>query len=492
MLTLPFDNSYVKLPDYFYARVDPQTVSHPELIQLNEALAAELSLDTKELQEQGAAIFSGQLIPVGAEPLAMAYTGHQFGHFNPQLGDGRAILLGELLSQDGVRYDVQLKGSGRTPFSRGGDGRAALGPVLREYILCEFMHRVGVPTTRALAAVTTGDQVVRDRLLPGAIVTRLSTSYVRVGTFQYFAARGNQEALRLLTDYVIQRNYPELIDHEEPWLGLLQAVCERQAALIAQWMQLGFIHGVMNTDNMSIAGETIDYGPCAFIDNYHPATVFSSIDQQGRYAYQNQPAMAHWNLCRFAETLLVMQGEDDSDERLAAVQSIIDAFPRQYQQYWLAGYRRKLGLVQEREDDKALVEDLLTLMAEQSADFTLVFRSLSYLQSTPDNQDQTFLDCFRESESAQPWLQRWRDRLSLEGGSDEQRCQHMQQLNPLYIPRNHQIEKVIRAAEDKGDFAPFYQLLTVLQQPFALQVDAESYALPPRDEEKVLRTFCGT
>lgn len=492
----PFDNSYARLPDYFYSRVTPQPVKQPQLIRLNTTLATELGLDPEQLQqEQGIATFTGNYIPEQAEPLAMVYTGHQFGHFNPQLGDGRAILLGELTDKAKQRFDVQLKGSGRTPYSRSGDGRAALGPVLREYILCEFMHAAGIPTTRALAAVTTGEAVFRERPLPGAIITRLSRSYVRVGTFQFFAAQGNQQAVRELADYVIARNYPQLTGADQPYQALLEAVIKRQAELIAQWMQLGFIHGVMNTDNASIAGETIDYGPCAFIDDFHPDTVYSSIDHQGRYAYKNQPAIAHWNLCRFAETLIPLLAEDQETGAEAAQQAI-NRYPDLYQNSWLAGMRRKLGLEQERDEDDKLINDLLAVMTEQRADFTLTFRTLSTLTAATDNKTTatggTFLSLFKQTDEAQNWLGNWRQRLKQEHHSDTQRQQIMQAVNPLYIPRNHLIEAAIRAAEDHGEFRPFHALTEVVQQPFITCDVDEKYTLPPRPEQVVQQTFCGT
>jgi uncharacterized protein YdiU (UPF0061 family) len=494
--SFPFDNSYARLPDYFYSRVNPQPVRQPQLIRLNESLARELQLDIAALrQEQGVATFAGNHIPAQAEPLAMVYTGHQFGHFNPQLGDGRAILLGELVSEHGERFDVQLKGSGRTPYSRGGDGRAALGPVLREYIMCEFMHAAGIPTTRALAAVSSGETVARERLLPGALITRLSHSYVRVGTFQYFAAQGNYQAVRELADYVITRNYAQITAADTPYQALLEAVIKRQAELVAQWMQIGFIHGVMNTDNSSICGETIDYGPCAFMDNFHPDTVYSSIDRQGRYAYRNQPAIAHWNMCRFAETLIPLLAEDH-EAGAEIAQQAINTYPDLYQNAWLTGMRAKLGLEQPVAEDETLINDLLKIMAEHNADFTLTFRALSVTGNTPDAAADAAAErlyaLFNDPVPIQGWLKRWRERLSCEVRPDIARQQAMQSVNPLYIPRNHLLEACIRAAEDHGEFRPFHDLAEVLQHPFTQQSVDEKYTLPPRPEQVVQQTFCGT
>ncbi|MCB1621068.1 MAG: YdiU family protein [Thiothrix sp.] len=492
MPTLPFANTYARLPPRFYARINPVPVHDPGMIRFNQELAQELGLDAAVLAgAAGALIFGGNQVPEGAEPLAMAYAGHQFGHFNPQLGDGRAILLGEVADREGRRFDVQLKGAGRTPFSRGGDGRAQLGPVLREYVLCEFMHAMGIPTTRALAAVSTGEQVARERLYPGGIITRVSASFVRVGTFQFFAAHGHREALQQLLDYVIARNYPELQAHPRPWLGLLDAVVRRQAALIARWMQTGFIHGVMNTDNMSIAGETIDYGPCAFMDTYQADTVYSSIDREGRYAYRNQPAMAHWNLCRLAEALLPLAVEPE--EALEAAQAVINAFPEHYEAAWLAGMCAKLGLEAAEEGDRVLVEDWLGLLETGRADFTLAFRALSKLGTVADPvQDAGLQTCFEKPAGLADWLERWRARLTREVCTEQARRARMQAVNPLYIPRNHRLEQAIRAAEDHDDFGPFQALVTVLAQPFRERPAAAGYERPPAAGEAVLQTFCGT
>src|SRR5215813_3506983 len=375
-LQFPFEHTYAALPANFFARVAPTPVTAPRLIKLNRELAVQLGLDPELLDgPEGADILSGKRLPDGAEPIAMAYAGHQFGHFVPQLGDGRAILLGEVIDRDGVRRDIQLKGSGPTPFSRRGDGRAALGPVLREYIVSEAMYTLGIPTTRSLAAVITGENVIRETMLPGAVLTRVASSHIRVGTFQYFAARQDTDAVRRLADHVIARHYPHLADTERPYHALLEAVVARQADLIARWLLIGFIHGVMNTDNTSISGETIDYGPCAFMDHYDPAQVFSSIDEGGRYAYANQPRIALWNLTRLAECLLPLMS-DDQEKAIAEAQEILGAFPEKFSAAYQAGLRSKIGLFTTRDGDEALVQDLLDAMAAGKADFTLTFRRL--------------------------------------------------------------------------------------------------------------------
>ncbi len=442
-------------------------------------------------------LFSGNALPVGAEPLAMAYAGHQFGHFVPQLGDGRAIWLGELRSPDGTYYDVQLKGSGRTAWSRGGDGRAALGPVLREYLVSEAMFRLGVPTTRALAAVATGESVARERPLPGGVITRVASSFVRVGTFEYFANRGDVEAVKKLADYVMARNYPELAAEQpagQVYAALLAAVIARQARLIARWMQLGFIHGVMNTDNMSIAGETIDYGPCAFMDGYRHQRVFSSIDRNGRYAYNSQPGIGLWNLVRLAETLLPLLAES-ADEAVKIAETHLETYQGQYEAAWLAGMRAKLGLtagVETDEQDRALIGALLDLMDDNEADFTLTFYHLSRLDAQSPGQDHAVRKLFAPPAPFEDWLVQWRERLRRETQGDAARQAGMQAVNPVYIPRNHQIEAAIRAAEDRGDFSVFHALHTVLQNPYAEQAGKERYRLPPEPEEVVSQTFCGT
>jgi len=486
----PFDNSYAALPDRFYARVLPTSAVSPKLIRLNRALALQLGLDPDWLASpEGVEALSGKRVAQGADPLAMAYAGHQFGQFVPQLGDGRAILLGEVVDRDGKRRDIQLKGSGPTPFSRGGDGKAALGPVLREYVVSEAMAALGIPTTRALAAATTGERVIRDSLLPGAVLTRVAASHIRVGTFQYFAARGDQEAIRLLAEHVIERHYPDAAAAERPYRALLEAVIAAQAALIARWLMVGFIHGVMNTDNMSIAGETIDYGPCAFMDAYDPGTVFSSIDANGRYAYGNQPRIGLWNLTRFAETLLPLL-DDDEAAAIAAAEEALNEFAPQFQAAYDAGLRQKLGLFTTQEDDGALIRSLLEAMTANQVDFTLFFRRLARAQS--ETGDEPIRPLFADPAAYDEWIARWRARLALEPQDAATREKMMDEVNPAFIPRNHRVEAVIRAAVDRADYGPFEELTAVLSRPFEDQPEFSDYANPPAEEERVLRTFCGT
>ncbi|MBW3628084.1 MAG: YdiU family protein [Gemmatimonadetes bacterium] len=490
-MDFPFDNSYARLPERFFARVSPTPVAAPRLIGVNAPLAVELGLDPEWLAgEEGVQVLAGNRVPEAAEPIATAYAGHQFGQFVPQLGDGRAILLGELIDRGGVRRDVQLKGPGRTPFSRGGDGRAALGPVLREYVVSEAMAALGIPTTRTLGAVTTGEGVVRERMLPGAVLTRVASSHIRVGTFQFFSSRGDTEGVRVLADHVIARHYPDAADAARPYHAFLVAVVGAQAALIAQWQMVGFIHGVMNTDNSSVAGETIDYGPCAFMDEYDPETVFSSIDRFGRYAYFQQPGIAGWNMARLAECLLPLLSEDleaavaEANESLAA---FMPAFERAYQQ----GLNRKLGLLTARDEDPALAGDLLQVMAENRADWTLTFRRLSEASASEDG-DAALPSLFVEPSAIDAWLARWRERLAKEPGDPTSRSAAMLATNPAYVPRNHRVEAVIRAAEDKGDLSPFAELMTVLSKPYDSQPAFAHYTEPPAEHERVHRTFCGT
>src|SRR5579871_4340862 len=487
----PFQNTYAALPANFFARVAPTPVSSPRLIKLNRPLARHLGLDPDLLDSpEGAEILAGKRLPNGAEPIAMAYAGHQFGQFVPQLGDGRAILLGEVIDKDGVRRDIQLKGSGPTPFSRRGDGRAALGPVLREYIVSEAMFALGIPTTRSLAATITGESVMRETILPGAVLTRVAASHVRVGTFQYFAARGDIEAVRRLADHVIARHYGELAGGEKPYHALLAAVVARQAELVARWLHVGFIHGVMNTDNTSISGETIDYGPCAFMDHYDPAQVFSSIDEMGRYAYANQPRIALWNLTRLAECLLPLFS-DDKDKAVEEAQTLLLAFGEEFNVAYKAGLRAKLGLFTEREDDQALAQALLDEMAKGAADFTLTFRRLSDAAGDPA-ADAEVRQLFTEPEAYDAWSASWRQRIALEPQSATERQSAMRAVNPAFIPRNHRVEAVIKTAVDADDYAPFEELLTVLAKPYEDQPDYAAYAEPPRPEERVCQTFCGT
>ena len=488
-LRLTFDNTYAQLPARFYARIEPTPVARPRLIKLNARLAVTLGLNSDDLASpEGVEVLAGNRVPEGAEPIAMTYAGHQFGQFVPQLGDGRALLLGEVVDRDGVRRDIHLKGSGRTPFSRGGDGRAALGPVLREYIVSEAMAALGIPTTRGLAAVATGEPVFRETQLPGAVLARVGSSHVRVGTFQYFAARGDAEAVGLLADYVLARNYPELLGSEQPYLALLEGVVARQADLAAQWLLVGFIHGVMNTDNMSVAGETIDYGPCAFMDAYDPGTVFSSIDRSGRYAFANQPTIAHWNLTRLAETFLPILS-DDSQKARGAAEAVLGGFAHRFEAAFHSGLRRKIGLFTERDDDVSLIRDLLDGMAQNGADFTLTFRRLA---DAADGRDEPVRRLFIEPTAFDAWASRWRERLEEEPEHAITRRTAMQAVNPAFIPRNHQVEAAIVAAVQRNDFEPFEQLLTVLERPYEDQPTFTRYAEPPEPQERVLQTFCGT
>ena len=486
-----FDNSYARLPDRFFARLPPTPVAAPRLVRLNEKLAWHLGLDPKQLATpEGVEILAGNRVPERGEPLAMAYAGHQFGSFVPQLGDGRAILLGEVIDRDGVRRDIQLKGSGPTPFSRQGDGRAALGPVLREYIVSEAMAALGIPTTRSLAAVATGETVRREMPLPGAVLTRVASSHIRVGTFQFFAARGDVDAIRRLADHVIARHYPEAADAANRYRALLDLVIARQAELVAKWLLVGFIHGVMNTDNMSIAGETIDYGPCAFMDAYDPATVYSSIDTVGRYAYGNQPRIAQWNLARLAETLLPLLAED-KDAAVKEANEALGGFSTRFETAYAAGLRRKLGLFQPRPDDLSLAQDLLERMARNGADFTLTFRRLCDAAASPDG-DAAVRSLFTDPSAFDDWAARWRHRLAEEGGEANERRAAMRAANPAFIPRNHLVEEAISAAVNNGDFSPFESLLTVLSTPYDDQPAFGRYAEPPRPDQIVHQTFCGT
>jgi uncharacterized protein YdiU (UPF0061 family) len=489
-----FDNTYARLPEHFFARLDPTPVAAPRLVKVNEQLARELGLDADALtSERGVEVLAGNRVAEGAEPLAQAYAGHQFGHFVPRLGDGRANLLGEVVGRDGVRFDVQLKGSGPTPFSRAGDGRAAIGPVLREYIVSEAMAALGVPTTRALAAVTTGEWVQRETILPGAVLTRVAASHLRVGTFEYFAAQQDTEGVRTLADYAIARHYPEAAHARQPYRALLEGVIARQAQLIAQWMLLGFIHGVMNTDNTSISGETIDYGPCAFMEAYDPATVFSSIDHGGRYAYGNQPSAVLWNLARLAEALLPILAQEAGSEEaaVAAANEALSGFEPQYQQARMAGLRRKLGLFTEREGDADLAEDLLERMAANRANFTLTFRRLSDATASPDG-DAAVRTLFADPGAYDGWAAEWRGRLAEEPADEQTRTVAMRSANPAIIPRNHLVEAALDAASRRQDFQLFEELLDAVTQPYEERAGLERYTVPARPEESVLQTFCGT
>ncbi|WP_161411520.1 protein adenylyltransferase SelO family protein [Paenibacillus silvestris] len=478
-----FDNSYVRLPKIFYSRLNPTPVSSPEIVVFNDALAASLGLNIQELKStEGAAIFAGNQIPEGASPLAQAYAGHQFGYFN-MLGDGRANLLGEHITPQGTRVDIQLKGAGSTTYSRGGDGRAALGPMLREYIISEAMSALGIPTTRSLAVVTTGDTVYRETEQQGAIVTRIAASHIRVGTFQFAAKFGTPEDLKAMADYTLQRHYPEVEADENRYLSLLLEVIKRQANLITKWQLVGFIHGVMNTDNMALSGETIDYGPCAFMDVYDPATVFSSIDSQGRYAYGNQPRIAAWNLARFAETLLPLLSENE-EEAIKIAENALASFSELYHRNWLSGMRAKLGIVNEEVQDVTLIEDLLNMMQQYGEDFTNTFRALTF-----DKPEETFL--YGTAEFAQ-WNEQWQARLGRQQETKELSQQLMRSSNPAIIPRNHRVEEALAAAVEHGDYSVMERLLQVLSDPFAHTVEQSEYAVLPAGTGRPYRTYCGT
>lgn len=494
MNNFSLEQTYASLPERFYAQVELSPVAAPQLIKLNEKLAEALGLDTAWLASPaGIAMLVGQAMPEGVQPVALAYAGHQFGNFVPRLGDGRALLLGDVTDSAGKTWEIQLKGSGRTPFSRRGDGRAALGPVLREYVVSEAMAVLGIPTTRSLAAVRTGETVLRETPLPGAVLTRVAASHIRVGTFQFFAAREDEAGLRLLADYAIGRHYPDAAQAENPYLALLESVIAAQARLVAQWMLVGFIHGVMNTDNMSISGETIDYGPCAFMEQYDTSTVFSFIDERGRYAYGNQPSMALWNLTRLAEALLPLLAEND-DTAVEIAQTALGAFEPQFQTAYLAGLRAKLGLKTEREGDIALARTLLETMKNDQLDFTQTFRALSQtelqegLANTPD---AVLLPDTLTPLGA--WLKQWQARLEQEPScTPAQRAATMRRVNPCYIPRNHLVEEMIVQAVTEDDYTLFEALQSVLANPYQEQPGRERYALPAKPAERVRHTFCGT
>lgn len=484
-----FDNSFARLPEKFFARLAPTPVAEPGLVRINTALAEELGLDPVALASpEGVAMLAGNQVPEGAAGLALAYAGHQFGGFSPSLGDGRAWLMGEVVGRDGARRDIQLKGSGRTPFSRGGDGRAALGPVLREYLVSEAMTALGIPATRALAAVTTGQPVYRETALPGAVLARVAASHLRVGSFQYFAARGDMDAVRDLADHAIARHYPDATMAENPYSALLDGVVARQAELVARWLLVGFIHGVMNTDNTTISGETIDFGPCAFLDAYDPATVFSSIDRNGRYAYANQPRMAHWNLARLAETLLPLIDADET-KAIAAAQEALGNFAPAFEAAYLGGLCRKIGLASMREGDAALARDLLGRMAANRADFTLTFR---HLGAAVMGDDEPARGQFIDPTAFDAWADAWRPRLELEPTTPAERRAGMDAVNPAIIPRNHLVEEALAAAVARQDFAPFESLLHALSRPFAARPAGDRYSQPPEPSEQVYQTFCGT
>lgn len=478
-----FDNSYVALPKTFFTKRNPTPVPSPKLVILNYPLAESLGLEAEALEsDDGVMVFAGNKIPEGALPLAQAYAGHQFGHFT-MLGDGRAVLLGEQITPKGRRFDIQLKGSGRTPYSRGGDGRAVLGPMLREYIISEAMDALGIPTTRSLAVVTTGQSIIRETELPGAILTRVAASHIRVGTFEYASQWGTIEELKALADYTLQRHFPEVDDDENKYLSLLKEVIKRQASLIAKWQLVGFIHGVMNTDNMTISGETIDYGPCAFMDTYDPKTVFSSIDTYGRYAYGNQPAIGGWNLARFAETLLPLLHDDD-EQAVKLAQDEVSNFIDLYESNWLAGMRAKLGIFNEEQQDKSLIEELLDIMKRYNADYTNTFRSL-----TLDKRED--MELFDTEKFAQ-WYEKWQARLDRQEESKDSSHQLMRNSNPAVIPRNHRVEEALEAAVNEGDYSVMERLLSVLSKPYAHSSEQNDYTTLPPPSSCAYQTFCGT
>lgn len=490
-MKIPFDNTYARLPERFFARVSPTSVRAPKLIKVNSALAEVLRMDAADLNSPEAAdVFSGNTVPSGATPIALAYAGHQFGAFVPQLGDGRAILLGEVVGLDGRRRDIQLKGAGRTPFSRGGDGRAALGPVLREYVVSEAMAALGIPTTRTLAAVTTGEPVARELVLPGAVLTRVAEGHLRVGTFEYFSARSDTEAIATLASYALERHYPASTGTGNDALALLQCVIAAQAELVARWLGVGFVHGVMNTDNTSISGETIDYGPCAFLDEYDPMKKFSSIDRGGRYAFANQPRIAQWNMARLAETLLPLIADDEE----VAVRLATEHLERFGSIFETAHHRitkAKLGLVHDEEGDVALIADLRQRLTTNGVDFTLFHRRLCACAEEVTN-DALVAALFQEPLAFYDWAERWRARLAREGGRGEDLAASMRLANPAFIPRNHRIEELITVAVSDGNFKPFETLLEVLARPYEEQPDFVHLQEAPSPHERVQYTFCGT
>jgi uncharacterized protein YdiU (UPF0061 family) len=490
-MNFAFDNTYARLPARFFASVSPTRVRAPRVLKVNRTLAAELGLNPDELASpEGAQVLAGNELPSGAEPIALAYAGHQFGSFVPQLGDGRAILLGELVAKNGARVDVQLKGAGRTPFSRQGDGRAALGPVLREYIVSEAMAALGVPTTRALAAVLTAESVRREEVLPGAVLVRVASSHIRVGTFEFFAARGDREALMTLASYALRRHYPDAAGTGNDALALLERVIEAQANLVAKWLGVGFVHGVMNTDNTSIAGETIDYGPCAFLDEYDPDKTFSSIDHGGRYAFANQPRIALWNLARLGEALLPLLS-DEADEAVHLATEHLQRFPGSFAAAHTRVLRAKLGLVSEEEGDAALAADLLERMASNGVDYTLLFRKLCRA-AEDSSEDSGTASLFAHAGAFHDWSQAWRSRLAREDATPQARGAVMRFANPAFIPRNHRIAQAIEAAVRRDDYEPFETLVRVLGRPYEDQPELAHLAEPPEPEERVTQTFCGT
>ena len=488
--TISFDNSYAVQMEGFYVAWEGAKVPAPEIIQFNGDLAKELGLNSEELNsKEGAEFFAGNEMPLGAAPLAQVYAGHQFGGFSPQLGDGRALLVGEVIDQNNIRRDIQLKGSGQTPFSRRGDGKAVVGPVLREYLIGEAMHALGIPTTRGLAAVTTGEKIVRDGFEPGAILTRVASSHLRVGTFQFFAARHDTEKVKKLADYSINRHYRELADSENKYLELLKAVMRKQAQLVAKWMSVGFVHGVMNTDNMTISGETIDYGPCAFIDQYRPNAVFSSIDEHGRYAYGNQPNIAQWNLARFAETLIQLIDPENNDNAIKLATNALNEFPLIYQDYWFEEMRAKIGLADKKDGDLDLINELYQAIDRQSVDHTQLFRKLA---DALRGDEKTLFELSDDATGFKPWLEKWMTRLAHYKTDFKKIATDMDKVNPLYIPRNHKVEEALKVASKDSDYAPFKKLLDVLMYPYEAREGLKEYEEPAPIDNGPYVTFCGT
>tara|TARA_B100000678_G_scaffold250485_1_gene225347 strand:- start:1504 stop:2991 length:1488 start_codon:yes stop_codon:yes gene_type:complete len=485
-----FDNSYARLPKSFFECIKPTPVKEPKLVRFNKLLANEIGLNVIEDNDILSDIFSGNIVPEGSEPIALVYAGHQFGYFVPQLGDGRAILLGEIVNNGGCRFDIQLKGSGQTSYSRSGDGRAPLGAVIREYIISEAMHSLNIPTTRSLAIIVTGELVSRETLLPGGILTRIASSHLRVGTFEYFAASDNQENLQLLADYSINRHFPNIKKSNLRYQTFLESVCDRQAALIAKWMHVGFVHGVMNSDNASISGETIDYGPCAFMDSYDPATVFSSIDHHGRYAYGNQPNIAQWNIACLGECLLPLI-HPDRNKAIGIAEEILDSFQDKFRKYWLSGMYKKIGLTQNEPEDINLLEQLLELMKENKTDYTLTFRYLSDAIEN-DTGNSNFEKQFLSQNKISEWLVSWRKRLKIQSASFKKIKMSMQKENPAFIPRNHRIEKAIYEAVDNNDYSYMDHLILLLNKPYQDQPNNSEYMHPPEKPDHNYQTFCGT
>ncbi len=488
-LKFNFDNSYAQQLEGFYVPWQGDKAPSPKILLLNKVLAEKLGLKPAALDtEAGAAILAGSVAPEGAHPLAQAYAGHQFGGFSPQLGDGRALLLGEVIDDEGIRHDIQLKGSGRTPFSRGGDGKAVIGPVLREYLMGEAMFALGVPTTRALAAVETGEKVQRVGLKPGAVLARVASSHLRVGTFQYFSARGEPDKVKQLADYTIARHFPELVDSDDKYTAFLTSVADRQAALIARWMHVGFVHGVMNTDNTAISGETIDYGPCAFIDDYDSNAVFSSIDIEGRYAYGSQPNIVGWNLARLAETLLPLLDPEDSENAVGVANNVVNSFTARYIQVWTEGMREKIGLSSQEDGDIDLINQLFAAMEGQQVDYTQIFRALA---DAATGQGDSAKALFNDPQMFNEWLNVWSERLQRDPQGLAERAAAMNRVNPIYIPRNHRVEEALQTAES-GDLALFGKLLNILSDPFTKRDGFEDYEGPAPADSEPYRTFCGT